>query len=205
MTPDDTLPFSSCSSARIRQRSHPRHRVPGWNELGAALYHHAKPRPGRRRRCGLIYQNKSSARTGSGPWTSMQRGVLLLLVGVLLCAGSAEARGVHGHVRRLEKQTELIFDRGTPPAPRTRLKRRDGHDHEHSSASQENQLGLGDQGQQIPLPHPFDTSLGNNFTTSSCPSFFNSFLTNGSFTDCLPFSLLLQVCTTSHQRYLIQY
>ena len=42
------------------------------------------------------------------------------------------------------------------------------------------------------LPQPFDTTLGNNFTSPSCPAFFNNFLNNASFTACLPLSLLLQ-------------
>ncbi|KAM0715949.1 hypothetical protein Q7P37_008463 [Cladosporium fusiforme] len=42
------------------------------------------------------------------------------------------------------------------------------------------------------LPRPFDASLGNNFTEPSCPEFFNDFLTNTTFQECLPFSLLLQ-------------
>ncbi len=44
-----------------------------------------------------------------------------------------------------------------------------------------------------PLPEPFDTSLGNNFTSSSCPEFFNRFLADPEFDACLPLSLLLQV------------
>ncbi|KXL42356.1 MAG: hypothetical protein FE78DRAFT_82752 [Acidomyces sp. 'richmondensis'] len=45
---------------------------------------------------------------------------------------------------------------------------------------------------QTSLPRPFDSSLGNNFTSPSCPEFFHSFLTNSSFKDCLPLSMLLQ-------------
>jgi hypothetical protein len=45
------------------------------------------------------------------------------------------------------------------------------------------------------LPQPFDTSLGNNFTSESCPRFFNNFLSDETFRSCYPFSLLLQ---TSH-------
>lgn len=44
------------------------------------------------------------------------------------------------------------------------------------------------------LPKPFDTSLSSNFTSSSCPEFFSSFLNNATFKQCLPLSLLLQVC-----------
>ncbi|MCJ1306582.1 hypothetical protein MMC25_000225 [Agyrium rufum] len=43
-----------------------------------------------------------------------------------------------------------------------------------------------------PLPKPFDTSLGSNFTSTTCEPFFESFLSNTTFESCLPFSLLLQ-------------
>lgn len=43
------------------------------------------------------------------------------------------------------------------------------------------------------VPQAFDTSIGNNFTTSSCPAFFNNFLDDPVFQNCTPFSLLLQV------------
>ncbi|KJX98908.1 hypothetical protein TI39_contig384g00001 [Zymoseptoria brevis] len=42
------------------------------------------------------------------------------------------------------------------------------------------------------LPKPFDSSLGNNFTSTTCPDFFNTFLSDQTFTSCLPLSLLLQ-------------
>jgi hypothetical protein len=45
------------------------------------------------------------------------------------------------------------------------------------------------------LPRPFDSSIGDNFTQPSCPQFFNDFLSNATFQECLPFSLLLQVGT----------
>ena len=45
------------------------------------------------------------------------------------------------------------------------------------------------------LPQPFDTTLGNNFTSESCPRFFTDFLSDETFRSCYPFSLLLQ---TSH-------
>jgi hypothetical protein len=113
----------------------------------------------------------------------MQCWVVVVLLSALLCCSQAEASGVHGHSRWLERQPELLFDTSEPPAPRTRLKARDG----------DGQLQVDDQGLQIALPHPFDTTLGNNFTTTSCPAFFNDFLSNQTFNDCLPFSLLLQV------------
>ncbi|OJD12329.1 hypothetical protein AJ78_07061 [Emergomyces pasteurianus Ep9510] len=43
-----------------------------------------------------------------------------------------------------------------------------------------------------PHPSPFDSNLGSNFTNPACESFFQSFLGNSSFQECLPVSLLLQ-------------
>lgn len=43
------------------------------------------------------------------------------------------------------------------------------------------------------LPKVFDGGLGNNYTEPSCPTFLQSMIDNQTFTDCLPFSLLLQV------------
>ncbi|KAH0559223.1 hypothetical protein GP486_004264 [Trichoglossum hirsutum] len=42
------------------------------------------------------------------------------------------------------------------------------------------------------LPVPFDSGVGSNYTTTSCPIFLKSVLTNTGFRACLPFSLLLQ-------------
>ena len=42
------------------------------------------------------------------------------------------------------------------------------------------------------LPRPFDTSLGSNFTDTTCPTFFQRFLNDVTFQSCLPVSLLLQ-------------
>ncbi|EAU37478.1 conserved hypothetical protein [Aspergillus terreus NIH2624] len=42
------------------------------------------------------------------------------------------------------------------------------------------------------LPTPFDTSISNNFTSKSCPSFFKQFLADSAFTDCYALSCLLR-------------
>lgn len=47
--------------------------------------------------------------------------------------------------------------------------------------------------QNTALPAPFDSNLGNNFTSSSCPLFFNSFLNDPQLQACHPVSLLLTV------------
>lgn len=53
-----------------------------------------------------------------------------------------------------------------------------------------------------PLPSPLDSSLSSNFTGPKgdrpCPAFINSFLTNPTFKQCYPFSLLLQVIADRH-------
>jgi hypothetical protein len=41
------------------------------------------------------------------------------------------------------------------------------------------------------FPRPFDTSLGSNFTNSSCPNYFSTFLSNQSFIQCYPMSFYL--------------
>lgn len=46
-------------------------------------------------------------------------------------------------------------------------------------------------------PQAFDGGLGSNYTEPSCPLFLNSFLAQDTFTDCMPFSLLLQVSPLS--------
>lgn len=46
-----------------------------------------------------------------------------------------------------------------------------------------------------PLPTPFDGGLGKNYTQPSCPAFLKNMINNDTFVQCLPFSLLLQVCS----------
>jgi hypothetical protein len=43
-----------------------------------------------------------------------------------------------------------------------------------------------------PFPQPFDTTLGNNFTTLSCKTFFANMTQSLPFRQCRPFSLLSQ-------------
>lgn len=43
------------------------------------------------------------------------------------------------------------------------------------------------------LPQPFDGGLGNNFTASSCPLYFQTFLSDPDFQSCHAVSLLLVV------------
>ncbi|KAF2741429.1 hypothetical protein EJ04DRAFT_530458 [Polyplosphaeria fusca] len=45
------------------------------------------------------------------------------------------------------------------------------------------------------VPKPFDTALSNNFT-APCAAFFKAMLSNSSFNDCHPFSLMLQTSSS---------
>lgn len=46
---------------------------------------------------------------------------------------------------------------------------------------------------ESPLPVPFDSGFGTNYTQQSCPAFLRSVASNETFTSCVPFSILLQV------------
>lgn len=59
--------------------------------------------------------------------------------------------------------------------------------------------GGGDEGLSVygssDLPMPFDTNIGSTtFMSTTCPAFFNLFLNDPSYRDCLPLSAMLQVC-----------
>ena len=109
----------------------------------------------------------------------------------------------------------LLLDDGPPPAQQPREAKRGIVDESATSViaampvtaaygahKAEVTSLMTDTSQQptVSLPTPFDTSLGNNFTTTSCPAFFSNFLSNSSFSACYPLSLLLQVGQIAHQQ-----
>lgn len=47
------------------------------------------------------------------------------------------------------------------------------------------------------LPRPFDAGLGTNYTQPGCLTFLRNMLSDDAFTNCLPVSVLLQVCNHS--------
>jgi hypothetical protein len=83
-------------------------------------------------------------------------------------------------------ESVLLFDRSIPPEPPRQqvLKRAAATSSSASSVS---------TASSDALPISFDAGLGNNFTTSSCPAFFQKFLSDDAFNECVPLSLLLQV------------
>ena len=195
--------LSSCSS--VRPQSYPRQREPGWNGPGKALCHLPIPRPSRRRRRPSNQHSRTNTRTRS--WVSTHSFMFAVILGVLLFCERAEAGNVRS-ANRAEGRADLLFDRSEPPVPRMRIKRHEddtvlpssipastASSQATGSSSASSTLQTESPSSQDALPRPFDTSLGNNFTAPSCPAFFESFLTNETFNDCLPFSLLLQVCS----------
>ncbi|GAB7358476.1 hypothetical protein MBLNU230_g2540t1 [Neophaeotheca triangularis] len=102
----------------------------------------------------------------------------------------------------------LIYDMSQAPAPRDKLAKRQDNVGDVTALPSSRLSSAAAEGTASPtgsgaiatatgtsdekLPRPFDSSLGNNFTSQSCPVFFDSFLSNQTFQDCLPLSLLLQ-------------
>lgn len=205
----DTRAFSSCSSTRtpppaVRQwRCCRQLAVPGWNEPNTALCHTIRPPPARRRR-------RSQIEFIGRPQSVVQNLSLVLLFCLLFLCRGTDAQSVYGASEVFPR--ELLFDRSEPPPlPRMLLERRqEGGDgdsstgilsttirpnEDASATATATRTGLSTASQTAvaDLPRPFDTSLGNNFTSTTCPVFFSNFLNNQTFKDCLPLSLLLQV------------
>lgn len=194
-----------CPSAAVRQPVPRRATTAGWNAHGGALCH--KPSPRRTRRHDPSSNCLRRLSHLSSPWPHSQKFIFSLVCALLFLCQSVQA-GLHGSSIF---ERELVYDRRPVPKPRMGIYARQ----DDSTSSSTVSTGSGD----IPppsstssvsetietataistsLPRPFDASLsGNNFTEPSCPQFFHDFLTNTTFQECLPFSLLLQVTTHS--------
>ena len=136
------------------------------------------------------HRPKSTYRRRRSKLTVVHSSFLAILVGLLFLAQVGNAKPAT--LTEDSLPSEFLFDRGEAPAPvRVLLESRDGESHNRSSTSTHSPSHPGRSHNS--LPQPFDTSLGSNFTSPTCPTFFNSFLSNDTFTSCLPFSLLLQV------------
>lgn len=91
----------------------------------------------------------------------------------------------------------LVLDTRPPPdPPLMHLQRRQAKDASSTSsaAASKTSLATDPNATKTPftVPQPFDTALSNNFT-ASCATFFRRLLTEPSFKQCHPFSLMLQV------------
>ncbi|KAI7141979.1 hypothetical protein KC316_g8630 [Hortaea werneckii] len=128
----------------------------------------------------------------------MQSLMLAVLLGLLVCCQGVGAQDVYTAEPWEGAHADLIYDRSPPPvqlqvrdetSPATASSIRSlptGTDESTSAISTATPTAAGN------LPTPFDSSLGNNFTAPSCPTFFRNFMSNETFVNCLPLSLLLQ-------------
>ena len=177
-----------------------------------ALCYKLTPRRSRRRKLSLdcLSQRQSANRS----WSQAQKLIYSLLCGLLLFCQSAQA-SLHGSSIF---DRELVYDRRPVPKPRMGLHaRQDDSSSSPAATATTSTSGLSSidapsstssisesqiqTASSVPtsLPQPFDSSIGNNFTEPSCPQFFNDFLSNDTFQECLPFSLLLQVSSNHLQ------
>jgi len=144
---------------------------------------------------------------------TMQSLIWAVMFGLLVCCQGVEARGIYV-AEPWEEMGELVFDRSEPPPARAMLLKarqeagttglpasvavptNTGHASASTTSTGGVALNTGTPESESSLPHPFDSSMGNNFTAPSCPAFFETFLSNDTFNECLPLSLLLQVSNT---------
>lgn len=122
----------------------------------------------------------------------------LLFVVVLFFNGTVAQERVHPALQKAARK-ELLFDRR--PAPDSPHRRAlIGRAATPTTAAATNNPATSTTGiatapgtDKGTLPQPFDTTLGNNFTSTACPAYFTKFLADPVFQACYPFSLLLQV------------
>lgn len=194
-----TSSFSSCSCPAEVQR--PKVAITGLSHHGRCRLRQSCRRPISR-----------SARPAPG-FPAFRPQLVSILLALLLCCACASAAGTQADRQRLRSlarraSLKIDWDRSAPPPWMPQLGRRQtGDDASASSAVPTTLVATRTSGAasatalvvdtgstSTSIPQPFDTSLGSNFTSPSCPNFFNSFLENSTFVDCVPLSLLLQVC-----------
>lgn len=135
------------------------------------------------------YQSRPRRRRASPLSFTGLRSILLASICVMLWCSPCLATAITFGSVALGK-SEILFDHRPPPPPAVRLIKRA----QESSVSTTTGISIASSTTETSaLPSPFDSSIGNNFTASSCPAFFQSFLSSSAFNDCLPLSLLLQV------------
>lgn len=118
----------------------------------------------------------------------------MVLLAVLAEETATESAGV-SHPGPDQEIVDIAPVKDAPPIASTNIHHQ-GQAHEHLQVEAD---GIGSLIQRSSIsssfPTAFDTSLSNNFTTESCPSFFKKFLADSSFTDCHAISTLLRDST----------
>ena len=216
----DDRSFSPCSSPRsapdavLPWASTRRQRQPGMVNSGDALCHHSQPHSTKTTKP----HQHDRRRVATQRWLNLQSLIFAVMFCLVFSCPGAGAHGVYV-ASPLEERTELVFDRSEPPAQPKRLHARQettislptstssstniSASASSSASSVASGISTAAPTGFSPLPTPFDSSLGNNFTASSCPEFFQSFLSNSTFNECKPFSLLLQVCHSHFAHHLL--
>ena len=172
-----------------------------------------RPTPGRRKsKTTPAIRAVSSLRFTQ--WLSTNTGLLFSIwCFMALCGGAAAADRQHPSLEKLARRNGLLVDPSHRPEPPSFHRRNKGSDSSTSStsyapiqASTVTLLSTGNpaaiataQPNPSPtaLPQVFDSNIGNNFTSTTCPTFFEKLDTNSEFHECYPLSLLL---TVSHGR-----
>lgn len=216
----DCTSFSSCSYISVPGTTSgaalqkPLVREPGRNAGSAgSSSHHKSTERARQWEPKQIQRLTSGYKSRTLPAKLFNSSLLFLfaLVTLSLFCGSAAAQEdleTHGDLQRSALVDEellwigedLLVDLSEAPVPpRMHLEARsDGNSPSSPTASSQaaaTSLNTDPSAASsaTAIPQPFDSALGNNFTTS-CQSFFQRFLSNATFNACHPFSLLLQVC-----------
>ena len=154
---------------------------------------HKRPRPGRRR-LSMHYL----------PLSMAQIFFFLIIFMSVLCMPTeatehpeSQSRAVKGHF----VDGRIIFDHNAAPQPALH-RRDDPASTDTASVTTASEAAATSSSSDsstttTSLPRAFDGGFGTNFTQPSCPTFLRSMVNNDTFISCVPFSLLLQVRTTS--------
>jgi hypothetical protein len=148
-------------------------------------------------------------------WLSSNTGLFLFGVWcfIALCGGAAAADRQHPSLEKLARRNGLLVDLSDQPELPSfwPMERRNSKGDGSSSSSisyapiQASTMTLLSTGHPttiataLPsvsptvLPQVFDSNIGNNFTSTSCPTFFEKLVTDSNFQECYPLSLLLTV------------
>jgi hypothetical protein len=199
---------NSCMSARVSpavvQQHDPRAGLRSDRNVHTDFLCH-KRQPQHAWRRSTSFNCLSQRRLTNPTWSQARNLIFAVLCALLFFCESVQAN-VHGSSIF---DHELVYDRRPAPQPRMGIYARQD-DSSSSSATTTggpsyilapSSTSSGSVSTSIQtatsvstsLPRPFDSSLANNFTQSSCPQFFNNFLSNATFQECHPFSMLLQV------------
>lgn len=129
---------------------------------------------------------------------------------MVLCGGAAAADRQHPSLEKLARRNGLLVDlsdRPEPPLFRP-IERRDSTSYAPIQASTVTLLSTGPptaiataepNASPTILPQVFDSNIGNNFTSTSCPTFFEKLIADSNFQECYPLSLLLTVSHLPNQ------